>query len=305
MGIAVLESDFLNKDIDIDDISLDVGTQSRNALSQAVIKEYAAHFSDEVKFPPIILFQDGEDYLVGDGWHRIFGAQKAGQETISANIYIGTKRDAILYSLRANAEHGLRRTNKDKRKAVETLFADPEWAEWSNREIARTCGVARSFVNNMRIELTGHGGQSDLRKGADGRTINTSNIGTNENSESGADSQEISQDRPANQSAAAAYLERWRANYVLLSKLMESFKKWYDMWERKSPSMGQAFRDYLSAIEEKMDGLENWSPANLVDCPKCNGTQHVYLDKKNNIVDRASGIPVRCTFCSYGKVGQQ
>ena len=32
-------------------------------------------------------------------------------------------------------------TNADKRRAVETLLNDAEWATWSDREIARQCGV--------------------------------------------------------------------------------------------------------------------------------------------------------------------
>ena len=40
----------------------------------------------------------------------------------------GTQRDAILWSISANATHGLRRTNEDKRRAVTRLLQDPECA---------------------------------------------------------------------------------------------------------------------------------------------------------------------------------
>jgi predicted HTH domain antitoxin len=56
----------------------------------------------------------------------------------------------VLYSVGANAAHGLRRTNEDKRRAVETLINDEEWATWSDREIARACGVSGKFVAAVR-----------------------------------------------------------------------------------------------------------------------------------------------------------
>lgn len=38
----------------------------------------------------------------------------------------------------------------DKRKAVETLLADAEWAQMSDREAAKVCGVSHSFVAAIR-----------------------------------------------------------------------------------------------------------------------------------------------------------
>lgn len=44
----------------------------------------------------------------------------------------------------------MRRTNADKRRAVLRLLDDAEWAVWSDREIARRCGVAHPFVAKLR-----------------------------------------------------------------------------------------------------------------------------------------------------------
>lgn len=60
-------------------------------------------------------------------------------------------RDAILWSCGANATHGVRRTNEDKRRAVMKLLNDPEWSEsMPDREIARICGVDNAFVGKLR-----------------------------------------------------------------------------------------------------------------------------------------------------------
>src|SRR4051794_27961438 len=44
----------------------------------------------------------------------------------------------------------MRRTNEDKRRAVLTLLNDPDWARWSDREIARQCAVTHPFVSSLR-----------------------------------------------------------------------------------------------------------------------------------------------------------
>ncbi|RMD90366.1 MAG: streptomycin biosynthesis regulator, partial [Alphaproteobacteria bacterium] len=61
----------------------------------------------------------------------------------------------ILHACGANSSHGLRRTNADKRRAVETLLRDEEWSQWGDRKIARKCAVHHSFVAKIRRELTG------------------------------------------------------------------------------------------------------------------------------------------------------
>ena len=67
----------------------------------------------------------------------------------------GGLRDAILHSAGANAAHGLRRSNADKRRAVLMLLEDVEWSQWSDREIARRCAVHHELVGRLRADLTG------------------------------------------------------------------------------------------------------------------------------------------------------
>jgi chromosome segregation ATPase len=50
----------------------------------------------------------------------------------------------------ANSEHGLQRTNADKRKVVEAAIAHPRLQGKSNREIADICKVSHSFVAAIR-----------------------------------------------------------------------------------------------------------------------------------------------------------
>ncbi len=163
--------------LDIFSIRVDGGTQPRHGLNQAVVSEYAEAMLDGAVFPAVTVFYDGTTYWLADGYHRLQAARKAELTKIAAKICQGSRRDAVLYSVGANANHGLRRTNADKRRAVETLLRDEEWSQWSDREIARCTGLSNRFVSNLRSELTVNCSQSTHRRGADGRTINTTNIG--------------------------------------------------------------------------------------------------------------------------------
>jgi len=143
----------MNKTIKIESIRIDGGTQARASLDQNTVAEYAEAMEHGAKFPPVVVFFDGADHWLADGFHRYFGSKKIGALDIEAEVREGTKRDAILFSLGANAHHGLRRTNADKRKAVETLLNDAEWAKWSDRQIAKACGVGHPLVASVRSSL--------------------------------------------------------------------------------------------------------------------------------------------------------
>jgi len=167
----------MSENFDLQYLTLDGGTQPRAEIDAALVEEYAAAWREGAEFPPVVAVYDGTHYWLADGFHRVHGAKAAGLEQIPAEIRQGSRRDAVLYAVGANAAHGLRRTNADKRRAVETLLRDAKWQGWSDRKIARKCAVDHKTVGRWRDELTGEIPQSDERKGADGRTINTANIG--------------------------------------------------------------------------------------------------------------------------------
>jgi hypothetical protein len=134
----------------LDLIRLDGGTQPRAEISEELVDEYKNEMMRGAEFPPVIVFYDGTDHWLADGFHRVHARKRSSFGDVPADIRQGTKRDAILHSVGANATHGLRRTNLDKRRAVHTLLHDPEWTAWSDREIAKRCGVSQPFVTAQR-----------------------------------------------------------------------------------------------------------------------------------------------------------
>jgi len=139
--------------ISLSKIVTNAGTQSRAKIDENVIAEYADRMKEGDSFPPVTVFHDGLDYYLADGFHRFFAAKKVGSPGILCDVKAGTLRDAILYSFGANNKHGLPRTAADKRKSVMAMLEDIEWQDWSDREIARQCGVSHTFVSAMRKEL--------------------------------------------------------------------------------------------------------------------------------------------------------
>ncbi|NJO81962.1 MAG: hypothetical protein HC828_03675, partial [Blastochloris sp.] len=168
-------------------IRKDGGTQARDSLNEAVAQEYAETWIELSRKPnglremqPIVLYYDGTDYWIGDGFHRTEGYQLAyasGQlgaapAAILAEVRQGTRRDAMLHAAGANAQHGLRRTRADVRRAIEMLLRDDEWRQWSNREIADRVKCDHKTVGAVRTALEQGGEIPHLteRKGADGKT---------------------------------------------------------------------------------------------------------------------------------------
>ncbi len=137
----------------IDLIHTDGGTQSRAYFNELVISEYHDAMVEGAIFPPVVVFYDGTHYWLVDGFHRLAAAKQCGRPTLDVTTTEGSRREAILYAAGTNATHGLRRTNADKRKTVTKLLEDKEWQQWSNREIARRCGVTHTFVSKLRREL--------------------------------------------------------------------------------------------------------------------------------------------------------
>jgi len=128
-------------------------TQVRVTLSDIIIREYAEGLTRGDVFPPIDVFFDGEAYWLADGFHRVKATTAAGLNTIAATVHQGGKRAALLHAAGANEEHGHRRTDADRRRAVHLLLTDPEWQEWNNSEIARRCRVSEFLVRTIRSEL--------------------------------------------------------------------------------------------------------------------------------------------------------
>ena len=167
----------------INNLRIDGGTQPRAQLDGVTVSEYADAMERGVEFPPVKVMHDGDNYWLYDGFHRLKAAQNIGRTEIDAEVEQGTKEDAQWASLAANKDHGLRRSKSDVRRAVKRAI-DMKGEQCSTYEIAKHVGASQSTVWRRKKELeedpTNSVNQSEKTTGRDGRTIDTSNIGSSQ-----------------------------------------------------------------------------------------------------------------------------
>src|SRR2546430_554715 len=96
--------------VELSKIITDGNTQSRAQICEETVNEYVQRMDAGDYFPPVVLFFDGTDYYLADGFHRFNAAAIREQKTIEAEVRIGARLDAVTFALRANICHGLRRT---------------------------------------------------------------------------------------------------------------------------------------------------------------------------------------------------
>ncbi|MFI4861344.1 MAG: ParB N-terminal domain-containing protein, partial [Phycisphaerales bacterium JB063] len=161
----------------IDDIRTDGDIQPREAINEDVVAEYAARMEEGDTFPAVVVYADGSDNWLADGYHRVMAATRNGWIAIDAEVRKGTKTDAMWFASSANRANGLRMTNADKKRAV--MHAVKARPSESDNAIAKHVGVSQPTVTKYRtaLEATSKVLKSNTRTTSDGRTINTANIG--------------------------------------------------------------------------------------------------------------------------------
>ena len=141
------------KQLNIHLIRTDGDTQSRISLNQDIVNEYAEHLKDGDAFPPMIVFHDGSDYWLADGFHRLFALKANGASLVEVDVRTGTVEDAQLFSFSANGKRGLSNSAEDNRNIVIRMLKHPKWSLWSYSEIAKHVGVSKMTVGRVAKTL--------------------------------------------------------------------------------------------------------------------------------------------------------
>ena len=127
--------------------------QTRAALNEDTVSDYAEAMERGERFPAVTVFTDGAEYYLADGFHRVEALRRIGKKSVMAELQDGDYKAALLYALKANSTHGLRRTNADKRHALEMAWNAREHlfgGEPSDALLADVCGVTRLTVRNWK-----------------------------------------------------------------------------------------------------------------------------------------------------------
>lgn len=139
-------------DTPLDAITLDPELQPRAKISKTVLHEYAQLLVDGVTFPPVVLFATGEQLLLADGFHRYYVHKLLHYDTIRTEIIPGDRRAALLYSLQANARHGLPRSPKDFARAYETAVRNELVAADDPDAVAALLGCSVRYGYELTLE---------------------------------------------------------------------------------------------------------------------------------------------------------
>ena len=165
----------MGKQIDIERIRIDGGTQMREHIDYHTVADYAEAYKAGVDMPELVVFHDGSDYWLADGFHRWHAGKRAGKDKMTCHVRSGSQREAILYAAGANGTNGLRRTPEDKMIAVRRLLLDDEWGKRSDRWIAEHARVSNHYVAEQRKQIpqfsteSAPSGKMGKRIGKDGR----------------------------------------------------------------------------------------------------------------------------------------
>jgi hypothetical protein len=100
-GLIIVERDRSTiRTLALDSIVLDDSVQARvKMMAVAVVDEYAEAMRQGAAFPPIDVFQDGDTYLLCDGFTRHAAAKCAGLTEIGCVVHVGDLRDAKLFAV--------------------------------------------------------------------------------------------------------------------------------------------------------------------------------------------------------------
>ncbi|MDB5320476.1 MAG: hypothetical protein JWN40_2107, partial [Phycisphaerales bacterium] len=136
-----------------------------------VVTQFAEAMAAGAKFPPVVVFDDGEIARLVDGDHRCAAARKNNETKIEAIVYPGGWREAMLYAIAGNVSHGIPLTLSERRKAVERLLADESWSQWTDSAIGRWCGLSNKTIATIRKETGLGNSQTRSYATASGKTV--------------------------------------------------------------------------------------------------------------------------------------
>ncbi len=140
------------------------GLQMRSALPDglthpATVERYYEAILESEAFPPLEVVSDGKTNWLFDGFQRAAALERAGKASAECLVYGGSRLDALLHAIAANARHGLTRTMGDCRRSLFALLDEPELLQrvlaratesgGIHRALAAACGVSKSLVNKV------------------------------------------------------------------------------------------------------------------------------------------------------------
>jgi hypothetical protein len=142
----------MNKVLKLSDIRLDGDTQMRVEINHSTVQDYAESMKLGAKFTPMVVYFDGTDNWLANGFHRYAAYKSNGTLEAECEIVEGTLEDAQFYALSANGTNGLRPTPADNRRSCFRIFGHSKWSKMSGNAIAKHLNISPMTVSRYRKE---------------------------------------------------------------------------------------------------------------------------------------------------------
>jgi ParB-like chromosome segregation protein Spo0J len=134
-------------------IRLDGDTQVRKKIDQEQVEDFAQMMLTGVPFEDIVVFNDGKDCWLADGFHRVLAARMAGATEIGATVRTGTLEEARLFAFSANTRRGLSLSLDDKLNILRKMEQHPITKVWSNRQIAKHLNCSDVAIGRLKKRM--------------------------------------------------------------------------------------------------------------------------------------------------------
>lgn len=260
--------------LSIDLLVTDADTQSRVAISEDTVEEYAEKIADAKSWPlsELDVFHDGSRYMVADGFHRTLAAHKAKRASVPCRIHKGTAKDARIFGMTANDRHGLRMSRADKRHCVEWLLDNG--GKLAQTEIAKKAGVSRRTVqfvisarkekaqialsdNQPKAQVGPQKSPASLAKVSAEAAQAAKQLGTNSQTTAQVPADEGEQSRALSDSAAPPATPDWRPERSRAKKTVEALmRSLNDLHDLKPISFRDDALDCCREIITQLDSVK-------------------------------------------------
>jgi hypothetical protein len=127
--------------------------QVRAVTDMGVCKRYSEAKAAGSVFPPVLVYFDGEDHWLADGFHRVRAYEILGLREIKAVVRRGTVDDALLGAIEENGDDRVDRklNDEDRKHAAEIMIR--RFTNWSDNEISKRTGCNKGVVKIVRLRL--------------------------------------------------------------------------------------------------------------------------------------------------------